>query len=911
MKRKYIIIGIALLSSATTWAQDITDSIARQTQAVSTVSAEQLSKDATPNVSNTLYGLFPGLAVMQHTGWTDDAATLLRGCQNPLIVVDGFPRPISHLNIAEIETVSVLKDGAATAVWGTRGANGVILITTKRGKYNTKMEVNANYKFGMDFPINQPTFADGYEYALALNEALYYDELEPQYTREELNAFKSGSNRDLYADTDWMKEGLRKHTVNHQFDITFRGGGKRMRYFTMLNYKNDYGILNEKYAKYSDRYTAQMRKYELGLRMNIDVDITPTTLVQFNMQGQLRERKRPNTNEYDLFGGLFNTPSGAFPMQTSHGYWGSNDILKSNPIAQIADIGYFKENPRTLQADFRIRQDLSILTPGLSLEAAVAYDNNAVYKEEGYKKYQYEVNVPIRNVITDKIEANSKVYNDNSALTVNCLKMTEQYINANLEGALKYNRAFGRHNVSVLGSYRLESERGIGRNNAHKRMYINASAGYSYQDTYLLNVAVNRTGTSVLPEGDKFRTYPAVSAAWILSNESFMKKATAINYLKLRASYGRSGWDGIDYELNRQYWTYGGAYWFGDANVQADGMKEDKLAMSNLTLEVSDKYNVGLEMQLFNRLSLSADAFFNKSSRILVNADNLISSAIGITLPLQNEGKTEYKGLDLGIDWKENVNKDFTYYIGGNLSYIQTKIVENGEGYKPWSYLSAKGLPSGQIFGLEAIGYFRDQADIANSPQQMFSEVRPGDIKYKDRNGDRIIDDNDVHAIGYSSTVPEIYYGIKLGFDYKGFGIDALFQGVAHYSKMLNVGSVYWPLRNNTNVSDWYLHENIRWTEETKDFANLPRLTTLNNNNNFRNSTQWLVNGDYFKLRNLNIHYNLPQRWISHIKLEQCQFFAQANNLFSIDHVKYMNSEDFTVNYPDMFSVHFGVNIKF
>lgn len=911
MKRKYIIIGIALLSSAATLAQDITDSIARQTQAVSTVSAEQLSKDATPNVSNTLYGLLPGLAVMQQTGWTDDAATLLRGCQNPLIVVDGFPRPISHLNIAEIESVSVLKDGAATAVWGTRGANGVILITTKRGKYNTKMEVNANYKFGLDFPINQPTFADGYEYALALNEALYYDGLEPQYTREELNAFKSGSNRDLYADTDWMKEGLRKHTVNHQFDITFRGGGKRMRYFTMLNYKNDYGILNEKYAKYSDRYTAQMRKYELGLRMNIDVDITPTTLVQFNMQGQLRERKRPNTNEYDLFGGLFNTPSGAFPMQTSHGYWGSNDILKSNPIAQIADIGYFKENPRTLQADFRIRQDLSILTPGLSLEAAVAYDNNAVYKEEGYKIYQYEVNAPVRNVITDKIEANSKVYNDNSALTVNCLKMTEQYINANLEGALKYNRTFGRHGISALGSYRLESERGIGRNNAHKRMYINASAGYSYRDTYLLNVAVNRTGTSVLPEGDKFRTYPAVSAAWILSNESFMKKAIAINYLKLRASYGRSGWDGIDYELNRQYWTYGGAYWFSDANVQADGMKEDKLAMSNLTLEVSDKYNVGLEMQLFNRLSLSADAFYHKSSRILVNADHLISSAIGITLPQQNEGKTEYKGLDLGIDWKDNVNKDFTYYIGGNLSYIQTKIVENGEGYKPWSYLSAKGLPSGQIFGLEAIGYFRDQADIANSPQQMFSEVRPGDIKYKDRNGDRIIDDNDVHAIGYSSTVPEIYYGIKLGFNYKGFGIDALFQGVAHYSKMLNVGSVYWPLRNNTNVSDWYLHDNIRWTEETKDFANLPRLTTLNNNNNFRNSTQWLVNGDYFKLRNLNIHYNLPQRWISHIKLEQCQFFAQANNLFSMDHVKYMNCEDFTVNYPDMFSVHFGVNIKF
>lgn len=911
MKRNYILMGLILLYSAGTWAQNITDSIALQTRAVSTISADDVLINATPNVSNTLYGLLPGLAVMQQTGWTDDATTLLRGNSNPLIVVDGFSRPLSYLTTAEVESVTVLKDGAATAIWGTRGANGVILITTKRGQYNTKMQIDVNYKFGMDFPINQPKFANGHEYALALNEALHYDGLEPQYTREELDAFRTGSNRDLYADTHWTKEGLREHTVNNQFDISFRGGGKRLRYFTLLNYKNDYGILNEKYAKYSDRYTAQMRKYELGLRMNIDVDITPSTLAQFSMQGQLRERKRPNTNEYDLFGGLFNTPSGAFPMQTSHEHWGSNDVLKSNPIARIADVGYFKENPRTLQADFRIRQDLSSLTPGLSLEAAVAYDNNAVYKEEGYKKYQYEVNTPVRNVITDKIEADSKVYGDNSALKVNCLKMTEQYINANLEGALKYNRTFGKHDISAIGSYRLESERGIGRNNAHKRMYINASGGYSYKNTYLLSAVVNHTGTSVLSEGDKFRTYPAVSAAWVISNESFMKKGTAIDYLKLRASYGRAGWDGIDYELDRQYWAWGGTYWFGNANNPVDGMKEDKLAMSNLTLEVSDKYNVGLDMQLLNRLSLSADVYMDRRSRMLVNADNLISSAIGISLPLQNEGKTEYKGLDLGIDWKDKIGKDFTYYVGGTLNYIQTEVVENGEGYKPWSYLSGKGLPCGQTFGLEAIGYFRDEADIANSPQQLFSEVRPGDIKYKDMNDDGVINDNDVHAIGYSASIPEYYYGIKLGFEYKGLGIDALFQGVAHYSKMMNVSSVYWPLRNNTNVSDWYLHDKIRWTEETKDIANVPRLTTLNNGNNFRNSTQWLVNGDYFKLRNLNVYYILPQRWISKIKLEQCQVFARANNLFSIDHVKYMNCEDFSINYPDMFSIYFGASIKF
>mgnify|MGYP000011900662 FL=1 len=225
--------------------------------------------------------------------------------------------------------------------------------------------------------------------------------------------------------------------------------------------------------------------------------------------------------------------------------------------------------------------------------------------------------------------------------------------------------------------------------------------------------------------------------------------------------------------------------------------------------------------------------------------------------------------------------------------------------------MSGKGLAIGQIFGLEAIGYFRDEADIANSPKQQFSEVRPGDVKYKDMNNDGIIDDNDKHAIGYSSSIPEIYCGIRLGFEYKGFGVDALFQGATRFSKMLNTSSVYWPLRNNTNISNWYLHDKIRWTEETKDIANVPRLSTLNNANNFQNSTQWLVNGEYLKLRNLNVYYDLPKNWISKIKLEQCRIFASANNVFSLDHVKYMNCEDFSVNYPDMFSVYFGASIKF
>ena len=317
-------------------------------------------------------------------------------------------------------------------------------------------------------------------------------------------------------------------------------------------------------------------------------------------------------------------------------------------------------------------------------------------------------------------------------------------------------------------------------------------------------------------------------------------------------------------------------------------------------------------MTMFKNLSVTADVFYDKRTGSLISAKNLYSAVIGTGIPSMNIGETNSKGLDLGIQWNGKVGKSFSYYIGGTFSYLRTAIDENGEGYQPYDYLYKKGDRIGQVYGLEAIGYFRDQADIDNSPEQKFSEVKPGDIKYKDQNGDGMIDAYDEIPIGHSSTIPGIYYGINLGFEYKGFGIDLLFQGVGQYSTMLNTSSVYWPLRNSkSNISKWYTEDNIRWTEDTKAVATLPRLTTLDNANNFRNSTQWLENGAYFKLRNVNIYYNLPKKVIEPLHINQLQVYLRGNNLFSLDHVKYLNCEDLSVNYPDLMSLFVGVNINF
>lgn len=887
------------------------------TQAFATISGDELRKNSSPNLTNALNALFPGLLVKQNTGWTDNASMTVRnvGSLNsaePLVLVDGVPRDLQYVNIDEVESVTILKDGAATALWGLRGSNGVIAVKTKRGKYNSK-EINVNYTFGMGVPINQPEFVDGLTYAQMKNEALIYDGLQPQYNQTALDAFQNGSMPDIYANTDWLGEALRNHTTNHQLNLSFRGGGKNLRYYALINYKNDQGILSSDLTNMSDRYDAQMKKYDLNARINLDVDITRTTKATLSMFGMLREENRPRTSEANIFSYLYNTPSAVFPVRTTSGQWGGNTLFPHNPIAEIADIGYFRTDRRLLQSNLRIQQDLSMLTKGLSAYVSVAYDNDAVFQETGTQKYAYEQNDLVLNPETGEYEVVTELKGEDEALSISNSGLNSQYMRTVFEGGVSYDRAFGRHAVNGLLQYWQQSYVPKGRNNSKYRQSYMFAAGYNYDNRYMVDVLVNRMGSSVLVEGDRYRTYPALSAAWMLSNESFMKDVKWIDYLKLRASWGRSGNDNIGYELNRRYWDGCGGYSFGeDGAIGGSGMNAGALALEHVDIEMADKYDVGVDMQLLDkRLSFTADWYMDKRRNMLVDASALYSLVIGTTVPEECVGAVDSKGFELALSWNDKIGKDFRYYVGGNFTKAKTEIIENGEGYQPFDYLYKKGDQLGQNYGLEAIGYFEDWDDIAQSPEQMFSDVRPGDIKYKDQNNDGQINEWDVVAIGHSSN-PGFYYGINLGFEYKGFGIDAVFQGIGQVSRMLNTASVYWPMRNGTsNLSKWYIEDNVRWTEETKHTANLPRLTTLDNANNFRNSTQWLADGSYFKLRNLNIYYNLPEKWIKPLKMTKCQIYVRGNNLFSIDHIDYANCEDLSVNYPDMMSLFVGMNINF
>lgn len=860
-----------------------------RTQAITTIKTDEITQSSSFSVLDALWGVSP---------------TGIRGDKyEKLLIVDGFPRSWEYLSKQSIESISILKDAAGKALWGARGANGVIVVTTKKGMYNDK-SLELEYTHGIGIPVHIPQMANASAYVRAVNEALYYDGLPLRYSNDDINQFASGQgDADIYPNVNWQDVGMQNNTSNNQLNVTARGGGENIRYFSSTNYRNNFGILNPEYTSIDNRYSSQIRSYRLSTQMNLDFDITKSTLLKMNLLGLLSENISPNISNTQIFGSFINVPSAAFPVRTQNDFWGGDLIHQVNPIGEFAATGNSKINQRMLQADFTINQELYSLLPGLSAEVSIAYDNSVSYAENQLKDYIYEV-----NLMNFGVKASTQ-YGDESNIEYDS-SLDDQFMQTGLKAKLIYNKNFeDDHSLNSSITYGQESFVGLGRNNTFKRQYVMGNFGYNIQNKYLLDAVLNYYGTNVLTEGSRFTLYPAISTAWVLSNEPFFE-CGLVDFMKIRMSVGQSGLDNIPHELAKQFWINGTTYYFRDANNSSGGTKEGALPASNLKNERSTEGNFGVDLQLNRKLTINADIFYKRKDNIRVDGSSAYSSVLGINVPTVFEGINDTKGGEISITWQDK-KQDFSYYLQGNLTYARTEIIENNEGFQPYDYLYKKGYPFGQFFGLEAIGYFNDLEDIEANPKQMFSEVRPGDIKYKDQNNDGLINQYDERAIGYSTYMPEIFYGLKMGFSYKNFGMDMIWQGVTNYSIVLNTPSVYWPLRNNTNISNWYLVDKVRWTETTKEIANLPRLTTLDNPNNFRNSTQWLEDGSYLTLKNLHLYYNISLAESKVLGMSNLQLFLKGNNLLHFDKVKYLTSENLSVGYPNLRSFHAGFRIHF
>jgi TonB-linked SusC/RagA family outer membrane protein len=924
-KLKYIYIGISLIYLPNLMFgqdlpnQELTDSTQLtklihiknniETAAISTISSDKF-RSSEANPSQSLYGKLAGLTVLQkdQVAWSNNPTFFIRGISSlnnntPLILVDGFERALSTLTLEEIEQVSVLKDAATLSLYGVRGANGVIDIKTKRGVHGG-LEVKVNLQTGIKKPFRLPKYANGYQYAGALNEALTLDGLAPRYNQFALESFKNGTEAELYPSVDWVGETIGDLGSNREISVSFIGGDERIKYYSIVNYVGDEGFLKQ--TDLNPDYNAQMIWDRLNVRTNLDAKLSKSTNLKLNLLGQVARHDRPSVNYPALFTTIYKVPSAVFPIKTATENWGGNRI-HLNPLAELADKGYVTGNDRTLFADLTLSQDLSVWLKGLSTDLTVAYDNRAAYWDGRNKNYLSESLVPVYDN-NNLVNINRTTYGQNSALAFSSELGVATILKA-FDGKLKYQSAWdNKHNINAFVMYRMEEFAQNGRNNTMRRQSIVSNVGYSQLDKYFMDISLAYAGSSVMSKNNRFQAFPSVSAAWILSKENFMQGNEFVNMLKLRASWGITGSDRFAYELDKQYFLLGATnYFFHINNKSYSGIREGSLPNTDLQYEKSYKSNLGLDANLWKNLNLSADVFHDTRKNVLVSTSSIYSSVIGIGLPQLNQGEVQNYGVELQVNWDKTIG-DFQYTLGGNFTFARNRIVNMNEGYQPEEYLKREGNRVGQFYGFESIGYFNNDSDINNSPAQRFSETKIGDIKYKDQNGDNLINEYDERAMGFSTITPEIYYGFNFSARYKGIKLYALLQGVSNYSVVKNMDGYYWTLTNNTNLSEHYLEN--RWTPENQD-ALYPRLTTLENKNNFRNNSTWLANGAFLKLRNVDLSYDFPKTWSDKLKAKNLSLLLRGTNLMSLDHIETLDPELMYASYPSFRSFHFGLNLKF
>lgn len=928
--RNYIkILIIGAFCSSTSWAQ-VADSISdkkekdaaarveygrgisydanESTAATAVATSDQLLHRTSVNASNLLFGLLPGVQVLQNANnaWNDGASLLVRGMgtlssRSPLVLVDGFERSIDYLNASEIESVTVLKDAVSTSLYGVKGANGVILVKTKRG-LESAPEIDFSYQFNMGTPRRLPDFVDGYTYAQALNEGLENDGLLPRYDEKELKAFQEGTYPDFYPNVNWMDEALRDHSYGDNVTFSARGGGKFVKYYSQLNFLDERGILRP--TDLNDGYSTQFKYSRLNVRTNLDIEVSNTTQLKLNMFGNFSEHNRPGTTTDDIFSALYKVPSGAFPVKTKNNVYGGTTAYANNPIAYIAGTGYARSQGRALFADMELRQELDFITKGLSLGVSVGLDNYATYWDNNTKSFGYEA--AMMNIATGE-ETYTNLRNEGTLSFGSNVGAISNHFN--FETRVDYDHSWKEdHQLNAALLYSMDKNTQKDRNKSTAFINMIAQAHYVYKNRYMLDASFSATAASVLQPGNRWGVFPAVGLGWILSEESFMK-TDWLNLLKIRASYGVAG--RADYEMNLFKSVYGGGsgYYFKDNIASQSGMREVRLGVDGFTYEKSHKANVGVDFMAWNRLSVTADAFYDHRTDILVDASGSMSSVLGIAAPKQNSGIVDNYGVEIAVKWNDHIG-DFTYQAGAMISYNKNEIVEMAERYRPYDYLKRTGKSIGQIFGYEVEGIYQNQEQIDNREvKQYLSEVRPGDLMLKDQNGDKRIDEYDQVALGYNSTCPEIYYSFDLGAEYKGFGVYALFQGGGNYSKVLNVNSVYRPLISNNTISTHY-YEN-RWTEDNPN-ALYPRLTYSGSNNNYTTNSLWVADASFLKLRTLEVYYQLSSEKLKRMSpLRNIRLFARAHDLLTWDKIDIMDPEAIKAGHPLMTQYTFGVNLTF
>ncbi|PSL49892.1 TonB-linked SusC/RagA family outer membrane protein [Chitinophaga niastensis] len=881
------------------------------TGAIASISTKELVQSPVSNLTNALAGRLPGLITTQRSGepGVDGSSLYIRGVAtlnnaSPIVMVDGIERSMSYLDPNDIESLTILKDAAATAVLGMRGANGAVLVTTKRGKAGAP-SVSFRASTGVQEATRLPKYLGSYDYARLFNEALANDGAQPAFTPEQLEGYKSGK----LPNTDYYKF-IMKPSMVAQGNLNVSGGNNIARYFISAGYNLQQG--NYAHTKENkDGYNSNNVMKRYNLRANVDVDITPTLTARVDLAGTMTDRTDGNNSAANIMN-LANRMAPIYPIFNPDGSMWGNGTFSSNIFGELSQKGYQHWYNNTVQGTFALTRKLDFLTKNLSAKVSFSYDNtNTPYTSYGRNYAVYEPIYDAQGNITDykqsgqdtKIDPNGG-FNGGSALR-----------NTYLEATMNWNRKFGNHEATgiVLWNRRLQ-ENGSQIPFAYQSLLFRGT--YNYLQKYLLELSASYQGSENFPKEGRYGFFPSISAGWILSEENFIKdNISALSFLKIRGSYGEVGNDrsGNDRFLWFTSWGGGDPYYFGTNANQANGWKQGAIGNPGVTWERGRQANLGLEARLWkDKLGITLDVFKQRRSQILIRR-NTLSDVFGQDIKAQNIGIVDNKGFELELSHDNTIGK-VHYFVKPNITFARNKIIYQDEVPQAYPWMKGTGHPIGTKFGLVAEGFFHDQNEVDNSPRQNFSDYGPGDIKYKKLTGkeyDFIQSNFDETAIGYART-PEIMYGATLGADYKGFDFTMLFQGAAHSDLMLNNEAVY-EFFQGGKVKPFHLG---RWTPETANTATYPRLHSNTNGNNHRASSFWLRSADYLRLKNAEIGYQLPKRWIKPLGLSYFRIYANGMNLITWDKLK-----DYQVDpeigdgngamYPIQKIWNFGIDVRF
>ena len=901
------------------------------TGALSTIGTADIVKAPVPNVAHALAGNLPGLSAIQYSGQpgADDPTIFIRGQGSldadrsaPLFMVDGVERSFFRLDPNEIESISILKDASATAVFGVRGANGVILVTTKRGQAGAP-KVSLSTSAGFQHPMRLNEYIDSYTWGMMFNEGQLNDGISPDQVAFQpalLEAFRSGSDPLLYPNTNWMDMFVKPAALQTQHNVSISGGTDQVRYFTSIGVLTQDGI----YQSFDDSYNANWQYNRFNYRANLDIDVTKTTLLRINLGGRAEKRHEPNIKEATFWELLnFNLPfsgvglyEGKWVRSHSENVGTTEGTLENGDVFEmIYGRGYNDRLKNTINLDLLLTQKLDFITKGLSLTLKGSYNNDFTHRKTRGKSEPYYT--PHRDLVTGELFFRKRRDGGLFGFSESLEKNRDWY----LEAGLNYARKFGLHNVTALALYNQHTYPYYGNGNPYPAIPhgIVAFVGrvtYDYNSRYMIDFNMGYNGSENFPPGQRYGFFPAMSAGWILSEENFMSGINFLNYLKIRVSYGHVGNEnyrgGRFFYLPDAYSANSGGYNFG-TNVSANQPIATELRMgnSNVTWETARKQNYAIDFTILDsRLSGSVDYFYEYRDKILISR-NTVPGHLAITMPVMNLGETENKGFEVTLKWNHKIN-DFKYNIGANVTLAKGKVLYKDEIPRNYPWRQETGKPINQQFGYVFDG-FVTEADIASGklPDHKI-DLKPGDAKYKDLNGDGVIDDDDIMNIGFSNF-PQLSGGFNMGFEYRKFDFSMMWSGVSRVSRYLS--SFYRQPFGETNNRGamQYMYDN-RWTPETANTATLPRVTFNNSSNNYRNSTLWLKDGSYLRLKNVQVGYTFSGSRLKKAGISRARLFVSGENLLTFDYMKFFDPEKqdgARFEYPMVMVMNMGLNVSF